>query len=47
MSTRHLRRVYGNDVLTKDEYDDTSDVEPITRDGKLKNFNVFNLVSNI
>ncbi|KAK0180617.1 hypothetical protein PV327_002980 [Microctonus hyperodae] len=45
MSTRHLRRVYGNDVISKDEHDDTSDVEPITRDGKLKSFNVFNLLN--
>lgn len=46
MSTRYLKKVYGNDIVLKENFEESepeaSDTEVVTR--KKKQFNVFDLV---
>ncbi|XP_015127170.1 transcription factor 25 [Diachasma alloeum] len=46
MSTRYLRKVYGETVISKENHEDASDNElPIVSDKQLKQFNMFNLLN--
>lgn len=45
MSTRYMKKVYGNDVTLEKGVDDASDTEvPVTSNVKSKSFNVFDVV---
>jgi uncharacterized membrane protein len=45
MSTRHMKRVYGGNVISGEDNDAASDTEiSVTNDTKSKFFNVFDLV---
>lgn len=46
MSTRYLRKVYGNDLPVENDQDDTSDNDVSITEKKTKNFNVFNLLND-
>lgn len=44
MSTRHMKKIYGSDVILEKDYD-ASDAEiSVTNDIKSKSFNVFDVV---
>lgn len=44
MSTRYLRKVYGNNLPVDNHQDDLSDNDVSITENKKKNFNVFDLV---
>lgn len=45
MSTRHMKKVYGNDIIFEKDNDTASDTEiSVTNDTKSKSFNVFDVV---
>lgn len=45
MSTRYMKKIYGNDVILVKDNDSASDTEiSVTSDTKSKSFNVFDVV---